>query len=99
MEGWHGTVIKMWVDGYCSYLGEFRKDTAIYNIYGGGPYTLDGTHALETILLNQNKEAIGTKAKMLYIIKGDTLIQMYPADDNWNVDTTKCNIDKFVRVK
>jgi hypothetical protein len=99
MQGWSGSVIKMWTNTYCAYLGEFKKDTMVYNVYGGGPYTLEGTHAVETILYNQNKQAIGMKAKMLYIIKGDTLIQMYPADDNWKVDSAKCNIEKYVRIK
>jgi len=98
-QGWKGSHIKMWTDTYCAYLGEYKKDTMIYTIYGGGPYTLEGTHAIETILYNQNKGAIGMKSKMLYIIKGDTLTQMYPADDNWKVDSAKCNIDKYVRIK
>lgn len=98
-QGWTGSHIKMWTDTYCAYLGEYKKDTAVVTWFGGGPYTLEGTHAIETILYNQNKGAIGTKAKMLYIIKGDTLIQMYPANENWKVDSATCNIEKYVRVK
>jgi len=98
-QGWKGSHIKMWTDTYCAYLGEYKKDTMIYTFYGGGPYTLDGTHAVETILYNTDKKAIGAKSNMLYIIKGDTLIQMYPADNNWKVDSATCNIDKYVRIK
>ena len=36
---------------------------------------------------------------MLYTCEGDTLIRMYPSDDTRNVDSTKCNIDKYVRIK
>lgn len=99
MNGWKGSTIKIWTKTYTSYVGEFRKDTVRFNIYGGGPYTLSGTHAVETIEFNMNRQAIGYKARMIYELRGDTLYQYYPADENWNYDLKSCNIDKYVRVE
>lgn len=98
-DGWTGSVIKMWTDNYCAYLGEFKKDTMVFSIYGGGPYTLEGTHSVETILYNTDKSTIGKTANMIIEIHGDTLIQKYPADDNWRIDTATCNTDVYVRIK
>lgn len=98
-NGWSGSNIKMWTETYCTYVGEFRKDTMIYNVFGGGPYILNGTRCEETIEYNQNKNSIGHTYKMIYEIKGDTLYQYYPVNDNWEYDIKTCNIDKYVRIK
>jgi len=98
-NGWSGSNIKMWSENYCCYVGEYKKDTSVFKIYGGGPYKLDGTHAQETIVYNDNKSTIGQTYKMIYELKGDTLYQFYPVDDNWKYDPKTCNIDKYVRIK
>ena len=98
-HGWKGSTVKIWTATYCTYVGEFRKDTVIYNVFGGGPYKIDGTHVEETISYNMDKNTIGKTFKMVYVVKGDTLFQYYPADENWKYDTKTCNIDKYVRIE
>jgi hypothetical protein len=98
-DGWTGSHIKMWTENYCAYLGEYRKDTMVFTFYGGGPYTLEGTHSVETIVYNTDKNTIGKTANMIIEIHGDTLIQKYPADENWQIDSATCNTDIYVRIK
>jgi hypothetical protein len=94
-----GSDLKMWTGNHFTFVGRFKTDTTYNDNYGGGTYTLEGTHYLETILYHTITSAVGTKIKMLIEIKGDSLIQTYPVDDNWKVDKNKYNIEKYVRLK
>jgi hypothetical protein len=40
---------------------------------------------------------VGTSQKLLLEIKDDTLIQTWPCDDNWLIDTSNYSIQKLVR--
>ncbi len=53
--------------------------------FGAGTYTLNGNRCEQTTLYHNNKSKIGTKIKVLTEIRNDTLIQIYPADENWKL--------------
>ena len=94
-----GSNVKIWSENYCLYVGLFKQDTATINNYGGGPYKLEGTHCEETILYHANKNAVGHTTRMLYEMKGDTLIQTYPVDQNWKINPSSYRVEKYVRIK
>lgn len=65
----------------------------------GGLYSLNGKRYSEDIQYHVNKSAVGQKVNMSMEMKGDTLIQIWPADDMGNVDKNKSNCEKYVRIK
>jgi hypothetical protein len=94
-----GEQVKMFIKGHISWVGQFKlpTDTAILYDYGLGTYTLDGNKFIENVKIHGQKSAIGTK-KMIMEIRNDTLIQMYPTDDNFNLPE-KYHIYKYIRLK
>lgn len=90
---------KIWTSEHFMYTGIFRNDTISMDNFGNGTYQLDGNHYQENII-NLKKEGADTfKVKLLLEIKNDTLIQKWPANDNWEIDPVKHNIEKYIRVE
>jgi len=94
-----GSDIKIWTKNHFIFVGRYKKDTTFVDNYGGGTYTLDGNHYQETILYHVVTEWVGNKSKMLLEFKGDSLIQTWPADDNWQINKSNYRIEKYVRLK
>jgi hypothetical protein len=65
--------------------------------YGGGTYTLKGDRYEENVLY-AGKAIMNRKVKMIQEIKNDTLIQKWPADENWKLGE-KYSIEKYIRLK
>ena len=93
-----GSDIKMWSKNHFVFVGRFKSDTTFSDNYGGGTYKLDGNRYEESILYHTNTSAVGMKVKMLLEIRNDTLIQKWPADENWNLPE-KFSTEKYVRLK
>ncbi|MBN1183199.1 MAG: DUF4488 domain-containing protein [Bacteroidales bacterium] len=94
-----GNQLKIWSDNHFIFVGRFELDTTAINSYGGGTYTLDGNRYEEKIINHVAPSWVGTKNKMLLEIKGDSLIQSYPVDDNWQIDKANYSVEKYVRLK
>ena len=94
-----GEQIKMFIKGHLTWVGQFKlpTDTAILYDYGLGTYTIDGNKFIENVKIHGQKSAIGTK-KMIMEIRNDTLIQMYPTDENFNLPE-KYHIFKYIRLE
>ena len=94
-----GDQVKMFINGHLTWVGQFKlpTDTSFQYDYGFGTYTLDGNKFIENTTIHAQKSAIGSK-KMIMEIRNDTLIQMYPTDENFNL-AEKINIMKYVRLK
>jgi hypothetical protein len=94
-----GSDMKIWADDHFIFVGQYQwgTDTTVYNNWGGGTYTLEGTHYQEYIEYHVNADWVGATPKMLLGIKGDTLIQVWPVDDNWQIDRSNYTIEKYVR--
>jgi len=94
-----GTEIKIWSEKYFNFVGYYTSlsDSTVVDNYGGGSYTLDGTHCEESYLYFSAKSMVGTTQKLLLEIRNDTLIQTWPCDDNWQIDQSNYNIQKLTR--
>ncbi|MBN2663666.1 MAG: hypothetical protein JXR68_08440 [Bacteroidales bacterium] len=82
--------LKTWSDNYFLFVGS--------GTFGGGTYELSGTHYSEKFQYHVAQGYPGSEIKMLLEMKGDTLIQTYPVDDNFIPNKNNCNIEKYVRV-
>ena len=93
-----GSDIKIWAKDYFASVGQLKFDTIMSDAYVGGTYTLEGNKYTETVMYHANKEYLGNEVKLLLEIQNDTLIQRYPADDNWNLQEGYAT-EKYVRMK
>ena len=101
-EDFTGSQIKMWSGDHFIFVGRYKKinDTTYSDTYGGGTYTLDGNHYVETVLYHDAHEWINSKPKMLLEVKGDSLIQTFPVDTNWQINKSNyVVVEKYIRLK
>ena len=95
-----GSQIKAWVDGYVILAGTIKLEgldnTASYE---AATYTLDGNKYVETIIYHDYTVSPGTVINMILEIKNDTLIQKFPADENFNLKEGAYMWEKYVRLK
>jgi hypothetical protein len=93
-----GSDMKLWAKDHFAFVGRFQwNEDTTFNNWGGGTYTLEGTHYQELIEYHVNANWLGDTPKMLLEMKGDTLIQAYPVDDKWQIDKSNYTIEKYVR--
>lgn len=93
-----GGDIKIWAKNYFVSTGRFEVDTMVFYAYVGGKYTLNGNKYVEDIIYHADKGSVGQKVRLLLEIKNDTLIQKYPADENWKL-AEKYSVEKYVRAE
>lgn len=90
-----GSQIKVFSQEYWVYVGHAEWDSTVVETSGGGTYTLEGNRFNEKRLYPpKNSKEI----KILLEIRNDTLIQRWPADENWQL-SEKYSTEKYVRVK
>jgi hypothetical protein len=73
--------------------GEYEND-----MYGA-TYTLDGNRYEETYLYHPNAKLIGKVGRQTLELRNDTMVRMFPYNENWELRESRYNIEKFVRVK
>ena len=97
----HPTSVKMWSEKNFSFIGQWKQDTLIRDFYGGGTYTLNGNQYEEKMIYHfgRPKTVLIWTSKALLELKNDTLIQTYPADDNWQIDKKKYYVEKYIQLK
>jgi len=81
-----GSQIKVWSQNHFVFVGRFIVKEKVVDNYGGGTYTLEGSQYIETINYHKNHRWVNSKPRMLLEIKGDTLYQTWPVNDNWQID-------------
>jgi hypothetical protein len=89
--------IKMLSKEYFTWVGQYKLDTAITYNYGTGSYKLEGNKFEENVLF-RNGSATGGRVRILLEIRNDTLIQKWPADENWKL-AENYSSEKYVRLK
>jgi hypothetical protein len=94
-----GSEIKIASGSYFLWSGRYRIDTTFMDNYGGGTFKLDGNRLEESILYSTDQGMVGTKIKLLWALKNDTVIQQWPCDENWLLDKNTYNIQKLVRAE
>jgi hypothetical protein len=93
-----GSDIKIWSNDYFAAVGKITMDTVITNLYVGGKYTLEGNRYEEDILYHTFESLNGQKVKLLLEIRNDTLIQQWPANEDWKLEEVY-STEKYVRLK
>jgi hypothetical protein len=94
-----GIDVKMWANGNFVFAGKYQIDTIKEEGFGWGRYRfVEGIHYEEDIIFHPTESYIGQTVRMLLEIRNDTLIQQWPADENWKL-AEKHNIEKYVRLK
>ncbi len=89
---------KLWTEGHFAFLGRFELDTLITDSYGGGPYKFEGNRCEAIRQYHFNKSIVGTTARWLIEFRNDTLIQKWPADENWMLPE-QYSIEKYIRLE
>ena len=93
-----GNQLKIWTQDHFSFVGQYKSDTTLTDNYGGGTYTLDQNRYEETFLYSKNKSRVDSTLKILLEVKGDSLIQSWPVDDDWKIDKSNYRTEKYVRL-
>jgi uncharacterized membrane protein len=98
---YHPVFTKMWSEKNFSFIGQWKQDTIIRDFYGGGTYKLEGNRYEETEIYHWSKPktVLNNRIKMSLELRNDTLIQIYPVDDNGQIDKTNCYVEKYIRLK
>lgn len=94
-----GSHIKMWSDDYFTVVGNYQvKGKKERDNFVAGTYSLDGNRYMENIHYHSIKALIGANPKMIMELKGDTLIQTWPAGDNGKYNKKNYSMKKYVRL-
>ena len=94
-----GSELKIWSKGYVLYYGHWKMDSAVIDGGGGGPYKkLNGNIFEESIQYFSVPSVVGSHVRMLLEIKNDTLVQIYPVDENGQIDKSNYREQKRVRL-
>jgi len=90
--------LKTWSDKYYMFVSSSINGNMISNTFGGGRYELTGSEYTEYCDYHVAPNYRGRILRLYLEIKGDTLMQVYPCDENYNFDINNCSIEKYVRV-
>ena len=91
--------IKMWSDSYFSFVGKYTVDTIISYRYGTGTYTLNGNRYVESILYHFDNSYEGQTNKMILELRNDTLLHVFPVDENGIPNQNTYYREKYIRLK
>jgi len=89
--------LKMWTNDHFAFMGTFKSGKKVIDNYGSGTYTLNGNQYNETIIYHVDKKLTGTTIRMIIEIKGDTLIQTWPVNDEGNINPASYAQEKYIR--
>ncbi|MCK5068064.1 MAG: hypothetical protein KAR16_11515 [Bacteroidales bacterium] len=94
-----GSEIKMWSGDRWALVGVFIEDSTITDNFGGGNFTLEGTNYQEIVEFHSATEYLGQTVKLFLEIQNDTLIQIWPVDDNGEIIKSHYYMEKWVRME
>jgi len=92
-----GSQIKTWTQWNFTFVGQFAFDRVKEDTYGAGDYVLNGNHYVEKLIYHSTKSYVNQEVFMIVEFKGDTLIQRWPADKDWNLPERHCT-EKYIRL-
>jgi hypothetical protein len=93
-----GSSIKFFCKEHFAFAGRLLVDDVPMNYLGGGRYTLEGNRYSEMFDYHRSEEVIGTTTHILVEFRGDTLIQRWPVNENWELEYPY-NKQKYVRME
>ena len=90
--------IKVWTKDHFIFVGQYESETTGDDSYGWGTYELEGKQYEEYILYHSNAAWVGTSIKMHLEIKKDTLIQIFPVNEDGQVNKKNWHaVEKYIR--
>ncbi len=92
-----GSEIKMWAGDRWALVGVFIEDSTITDNFGGGKFTLDGSNYQEIVEYHSAKEYLGQTVKLWLEVKGDTLTQIWPVDEQGEPVRSHHYMEKWIR--
>ena len=93
-----GSSIKFFCKEHFAFAGRLHVDDVPMNYLGGGRYTLEGNRYSEMFDYHRSEDVIGTTTRILVELRGDTLIQRWPVNDNWELEDPH-HMQKYVRMQ
>ena len=95
-----GSGVKVWTKGGFAFAGEYQLDTVKIDAYGWGTYKIsEGIRYEESMIFHHtNPRLNGQTLKMHLELRNDTLIQSWPADEDWNLEED-FYVEKYIRLK
>jgi tetratricopeptide (TPR) repeat protein len=91
--------IKVWSGNHFTCVGKYKNGDQYQDDFACGTFTLDGKKYQEDIQFHASKSAVGSKVNMSMEMKGDTLIQAWPADDSGKIIKGQSWGEKYIRIK
>ena len=92
-----GSEIKTWAGDRWALVGVFIEDSVVTDNFGGGRFTLDGTHYQEIVEYHSAKEYLGQTVQLYLEVSGDTLTQIWPVDEHGEPESSHHYMEKWVR--
>lgn len=98
-----GVGTKLWTKEHFAFISRYILDDedttdTFDDYYGWGTYELNGDRYKEHIELHSVDGYHGTTTRMLLEIRNDTLIQKWPADENWTLPEEYSH-EKWIRME
>jgi hypothetical protein len=92
-----GSEIKMWSGNRWALVGVFIEDSIITDNFGGGTFTIDGTDYREIVEYHSATQYLGQTVKLHLEIRNDTLVQIWPVDEDGEIIKDHYYIEHWVR--
>jgi hypothetical protein len=94
-----GSELKMWAGNRWSLVGVFLEDSVITDNYAGGTFTLAGNDYREMVEFHSAPEYLGQTVQLFLEIRNDTLIQIWPVDEQGEPVREHYYMEKWVRME
>ena len=94
-----GSELKIWSEGTFTLVGVFVKGSDYTDNFGAGTFTLEGNRYEETVLFHSAPQYMGEVVKLRLEMKGDTITQWWPVDDNCEPIKSHYYMEKWVKLQ
>ena len=93
-----GSELKMWTGNRWSLVGVFIEDSVMTDNYAGGTFTLKENDYREMVEFHSAPEYLGQTVRLFLEIREDTLIQIWPVNEEGEPDPEHHYMEKWVRM-
>ena len=94
-----GSEIKLWSGDRWALVGVFIEDSIMTDNFGGGKFTLEGTNYQEIVEFHSATQYLGQTVKLFLEIRNDTLIQIWPVDEQGQPVKSHYYMEEWVRME
>ena len=91
--------IKVWSGNQFICVGKYKEGDQDHDNFACGTFSLKGKKYGEDIKYHATKSVVGSKVNMSMEMKGDTLVQAWPADDSGKINKDTSSGEKYIRIK